>query len=128
VLGFENNAWNIKMLRILQRLIDPLFKDLWTHLNLSILLLESGSFRLDLGRAVRFCSTWTSLNGLFAPSSTVSTCRAELKCSSLACASILTIHTFSHFLVTHGDIKETFEVERTLLPNGWKLETFTTVN
>ena len=47
VLGLQDDAWNVQVLRILQRLIDPRLEHLRTHLDLTVLGLEAGAFGLN---------------------------------------------------------------------------------
>ena len=47
VLGLQDHAWNVQVLRILQRLIDPRLEHLRTHLDLTVLGLEAGALRLN---------------------------------------------------------------------------------
>ena len=51
VLWLQNNAWDVQMLGVLKRLIDPGLEHLWTHLHLLVLALESGALRHDLSGA-----------------------------------------------------------------------------
>ena len=48
VLGLQNDARDVQMLRILQRLIDPRLQYLRAHLHLLALALEAGALRLHL--------------------------------------------------------------------------------
>ena len=47
VLGLQDDAWDVQVLRILQRLINPRLEHLRTHLDLTVLGLEAGALRLN---------------------------------------------------------------------------------
>ena len=47
VLGLQDDAWDVQVLRILQRFIDPRLEHLRTHLDLTVLGLEAGALRLN---------------------------------------------------------------------------------
>ena len=118
----EDDTWDVKVLSVLQRLVDPRFEHLGAHLDLPVFRLEAGALGLDLclvnslacrSRRVRLVSDGRSacLEWFVALATATASRATELeRCESACnCASILAVHVLAQLLMDDGDVQEAFE-------------------
>ena len=89
MLWLQNDTWDVEMLSILQRFVDPSLEHLRAHLDLTILRLEASALRLYLGHILRVSTGSDSFITLPAAYFT-----SEFKVRTLA-STILTVHILS---------------------------------
>ena len=138
VLWLQNNAWDVQMLGVLKRLIDPGLEHLWTHLHLLVLALESGALRHDLSGATTESTLFANcchldihgcLDSTSRPTISLAVCLTRSKievCTSCNRVSILALHLLAQLLSYDRNVKKAFE--RTIFANLGQLEALTTVD